>query len=342
MLKDNVDLAYEATLKNEIEYRGRKEGAVKMDLKSFIENGFVPFIPAERHHRSNVPEGSKFSVSHSLEYAFSSYAVAQMAKKMGKTNDYQKLMKSSDSWKGFYDKETGFFRPRLKNGQFIKDFDPLTPWIGFQEGNAWQYTFYVPQDPKALIERIGKETFNARLDSIFKISEKTAFGGEGIDAFAGVKTLYNHDNQPGLHISWLFNFSCKPWLTQKWTRLIGQKFYGTEEIHVYGYGQDEDQGQLGAWYVMSSLGLFDVKGLTEPEPSFQFGSPIFDRVAIQVNDREKPFVNETVNNAPKNFYIDKITRNGKPYPNLNIPFKKVVEGGTLTFYMSDVTNKQLK
>lgn len=342
VLKDNVELAYEAALKNEIEYRGRIEGAGKMDLKSFIDKGFVPYIPKKRHHKSNVLEGSAFSVSHSLEYAFSSYAVAQMAKKLGKTEDYEKLMKLSNAWKVFYDDTSGFFRPKLKNGQFIKDFDPLAPWIGFQEGNAWQYTFYVPQNPKALVQLIGEEKFNARLDSIFKISEKTAFGGEGIDAFAGVKTLYNHGNQPSLHISWLFNFSGKPWLTQKWTRLIGQKFYGTEEIHGYGYGQDEDQGQLGAWYVMSSLGLFDVKGLTEPDPSFQFGSPIFDRVAIQVTDRGKPFIIETVNNASNNFYIDKITLNGKLYPNLNIPFKKVIDGGKLTFYMSDVPNKQLK
>ena len=342
VLKDNVNLAYEAALKNEIEYRDRKEGAGKMDLKSFIENGFVPYIPAKRNQRSNVPEGSQFSVSHSLEYAFSSYAVAQMAKKMGKTEDYKRLMKSSDAWKDFYDPKTGFFRPRFKDGQFIKDFDPLAPWIGFQEGNAWQYTFYVPHNPEGLAQRIGKEIFNVRLDSIFTISEKTAFGGEGIDAFAGVKTLYNHGNQPSLHISWLFNFSSKPWLTQKWTRRIGQKFYGTEEIHGYGYGQDEDQGQLGAWYIMSSLGLFDVKGLTEPDPSFQFGSPIFDRVVIQVNDRKKPFIIKTVNNSPNNFFIDRITLNGKPYPHLSIPFQKVADGGQLTFYMSDAPNKQLK
>lgn len=340
VLEDNLDLAYEAALKNEIEYRGRKEGAGKMDLKSFIENGFVPYIPVERQHRSNGPEGSRFSVSHSLEYAFSSYAVAQMAKKMGKAEDYTKLMQASDAWKGFYDKETEFFRPKSKNGRFIKDFDPLAAWIGFQEGNAWQYTFYVPHDPKALVKLIGKEKFNSRLDSILTISEKTAFGGEGIDAFAGVKTLYNHGNQPSLHISWLFNFSGKPWLTQKWTRLIGKKFYGTEEIHGYGYGQDEDQGQLGAWYVMASLGLFDVKGLTESDPSFQFGSPIFDRVALQVKGSENPFIIETVNNTPNNFYIDKINLNGKPYPDLNIPFNNVVEGGKITFYMSDVPNKQ--
>lgn len=341
-LKDNVDLAYEAALKNEIEYQDRKEGAGKMDLKSFIENGFVPYIPQSRHHRTNIPEGSAFSVSHSLEYAFSSYAVAQMAHKMGKTEDYKKLMKLSHAWKGFYDKETGFFRPRLKNGRFIDDFDPLSPWIGFQEGNAWQYTFYVPQDPEALVQLVGQKEFNNRLDSILEVSEKTAFGGEGIDAFAGVKTLYNHGNQPDLQFSWLFNFSGEPWLTQKWTRLIGQKFYGTEEIHGYGYGQDEDQGQLGAWYVMSSLGIFDVKGLTEENPSFQFGSPIFDKITIKVkNDGNIPFTIETFNNDKDNYYIDGIQLNGKPYNKIVIPFKLITDGGNLKFYMSQSPNKSL-
>ncbi|MCG2462791.1 GH92 family glycosyl hydrolase [Flavobacteriaceae bacterium F89] len=342
VLKDNVDLAYEAALKNEIEYQDRKEGAGKMDLKSFMENGFVPYIPQSRHYRTNIPEGSAFSVSHSLEYAFSSYAVAQMAHKMGKTEDYKKLMKLSEAWKGFYDKETGFFRPRLKNGHFIDDFDPLSPWIGFQEGNAWQYTFYVPQNPEELVQLIGRKEFNSRLDSIFEVSEKTAFGGEGIDAFAGVKTLYNHGNQPDLQFSWLFNFSDKPWLTQKWTRLIGQKFYGTEEVHGYGYGQDEDQGQLGAWYVMSSLGIFDVKGLTEENPSFQFGSPIFDKVTIKVkNDRDLPLTIETINNNQDNYYLDSIQLNGKSYNKLVIPFKNIIDGGNLKFYMSNSPNKSL-
>lgn len=343
VLKDNIELAYEAALKNEVGYQDRKEGAGKMDLKSFIENGFIPYIERKGNHRANVPEGSAFSVSHSLEYAFSSYAVAQMAHKMGKMDDYRMLMQLSHAWKGFYDKETGFFRPRLKDGEFIKDFDPLAPWIGFQEGNAWQYTFYVPHEPEALVELIGKEKFNTRLDSIFRISEKTAFGGEGIDAFAGIKTLYNHGNQPNLHISWMFNFSGKPWLTQKWTRLIEDGFYGTGEIHGYGYGQDEDQGQLGAWYVMSSLGIFDVRGLTGEEPSFQFGSPTFDKVEIKVkNDKGQPFTITTSNAKKGNFYIDSIELNGNPYEKLDIPFKEITKGGHLNFHMSDVPQMKLK
>lgn len=340
LLKNNLEIAYEAALKNELEYVGRKAGAGKMDLKGFIENGFISFIPGEETNWKDTPSGTPFSVSHSLEYAFSSYAVAQMAKKMGKTEDFEKLTKLSNNWKIFYDTETKLFRPKLANGEFISDFDPLKSWVGFQEGNAWQYTFYVPHQPEELVTLIGKEKFNTRLDSIFKISEKTAFGGEGIDAFAGIETLYNHGNQPNLHISWLFNFSGKPWLTQKWTRLIGNKFYGIEEIHGYGYGQDEDQGQLGAWYVMSSLGIFDVKGLTEQIPSFQFGSPIFDKVEIKVKNKDsKLLIIERSNSDARNYYIDKITYNKKPYTKLSIPYKDLMKGGKLKFYMKDLPNE---
>lgn len=343
LLKNNIELAYEAALKNELTYKNRKTGAGKMDLKGFIENGFISFIPGNETGWTDTPEGSPFSVSHSLEYAFSSYAVAQMAKKMDKPEDFKKLTKLSNNWRTFYNTETKLFRPKLANGEFLKDFDPSKSWVGFQEGNAWQYTFYVPHQPEELVALIGKEKFNTRLDSIFKISEKTAFGGEGIDAFAGIETLYNHGNQPNLHISWLFNFSGKPWLTQKWTRLIGDKFYGTEEIHGYGYGQDEDQGQLGAWYVMSSLGIFDVKGLTEQTPNFQFGSPIFDKVEIKVNNNEgRLFTIETINNNDENYYIDRVELGGTSFNKLIISYKEVMKGGKLKFYMTDLPNKEFQ
>ena len=341
VLKDNLELAYEAAVKNEVQFKNRKKGAGKIDLKGFIEKGFIPYISGKESNWYDSPKGSPFSVSHSLEYAFSSYAVAQMAHKMGRMDDYSKLMDLSTYWEDYYDKETGFFRPRLKNGAFLEKFDPLVSWVGFQEGNAWQYTYYVPHNPRALIDMIGKEKFNFRLDSIFEVAEKSEFGGKGIDAFAGIETLYNHGNQPSLHISWLFNFSGQPWLTQKWSRLIGDKFYGIEEVHGYGYGQDEDQGQLGAWYVMSALGLFDVKGLTELEPNFQFGSPIFDKVEIRVNPDGKPFIIETLNNGPSNPYLDKIWLNNEKYNNITIPFDKIRMGGTLKFQMSDLPNKEL-
>src|SRR5690554_3004243 len=150
--------------------------------------------------------------------------------------------------------------------------------------------------------------------------------------------MYNHGNQPNLHISWLFNFSGKPWLSQKWVRAICDEFYGTEGVHGYGYGQDEDQGQLGAWYVMAAMGLFDVKGLTEINPSFQLGSPLFDKITIQLNRdyyHGDQFVIETRNNSKENIYIESLELNGEEHPTIHLDFSEVVKGGKMVVALSD-------
>ncbi len=327
----DVELAYEAALKNEIGWEGRIEGAGKMDVRQFVERGYCPFD--DRLNMKTTAEGSGFGASHTLEYSFSSFAVSQFAKQLNKTEDYKLLSNLSKGWKLLYDEKTKLIRPKDSNGQFIQNFDPLAPWRGFQEGNAVQYTFYVPHDVEELVKTLGKETFNNRLDSIFTISQKNIFGGgKEVDAFAGVKSLYNHGNQPNLHVSWMFNFSGKPYLSQKWVRAICNEFYGTEGIHGYGYGQDEDQGQLGAWYVMSSIGLFDVKGLTGINPEFQIGSPLFDKVTIKLNPdyyKGKTFTIKTENNSSSNIYIQSVQLDGKEINSGLIPFEKIVNGGEL-------------
>jgi len=326
----DVEKGYEAALKNELEWKNRIEGAGKMDVKQFVELGYSPFLD-NMDFKTNS-EGSGFSASHTLEYSFSAYAVAQFAKALGKTEDYEKLIKLADGWKSIYDKETTFIRPKYANGTFIKDFDPSQPWRGFQEGNAWQYTFYVPHNMPELVATLGKDIFNNRLDDIFKKSQKNVFGGgTKIDAFAGLSGFYNHGNQPNLHISWLFNFSGKPYLTQKWVHAICDEFYGIEGIHGYGYGQDEDQGQLGAWYVMSSIGLFDVKGLTDINPSFQIGSPLFDKITISQlgKDRNKKFVIDVKNNSKTNIYLQEVQLNGANLEKLSIGLDAIKKGGSL-------------
>ncbi|MBK5196211.1 MAG: GH92 family glycosyl hydrolase [Proteiniphilum sp.] len=335
----NFDVAtgYEAALKNEISSEDRPAGAGKLDVGLFVEYGYSPYN--EHLYMQNTPEGSGFSASHTMEYSFSSFAVAQFAKHLGKSDDYEKLMRLSEGWKQLFDTETKLIRPKDKEGVFLGEFDPLAPWIGFQEGNAVQYTYYVPHQIEELIALVGREEFNQRLDKSFEISRESIFGGgETVDAFSGLHTLYNHGNQPNLHISWLFNFSGKPWLTQKWVRAICDEFYGTEGVHGYGYGQDEDQGQLGAWYVMAAMGLFDVKGLTEINPSFQLGSPLFDKITIQLNRdyyRGDQFVIETRNNTKENIYIESLALNGEEHPTIHLDFSEVVKGGKMVVVLSD-------
>ena len=195
-----------------------------------------------------------------------------------------------------------------------------------------------------LIEKVGKEEVNNRLDSIFTEARKSIFGGGKITyAFAGVESPYNHGNQPSLHIPWLFNFSGKPYLTQKWTRLICDEFYGTNGEHGYGYGQDEDQGQLGAWYVMAAMGLFDVQGGSCERPTFQIGSPLFDKIEIKLspmNATGKTFVIETTGNTPDAYYIQSATLNGKPLEQCWMYRDELYKGGTLKLTMGNQPNEK--
>ena len=339
----DVALGYQAARKNELGSEGRPAGAGKLDVGKFVSQGYSPYLP--ELGMQTTPDGSGFAASHTLEYSFSAYAVAQMARQLGHEADYEQLKKLSGGWELLFDPETKYIRPRDRSGEFIADFDPYAAWAGFQEGNAVQYTYYVPHDIDRLVEMVGREEFNNRLDSTFLISRESVFGGgKTINAFAGVHAYYNHGNQPNLHISALFNFSGKPWLSQKWMRTICNEFYGTEEIHGYGYGQDEDQGQLGAWYVMASMGLFDAKGLTAPDPTFQIGSPLFDKVTIRLNPdyyTGKEFVIETTGNTPENYYIGSLELDGKPLQSVQLPFAEVVGGGTLRVNLAAEPNTRL-
>jgi len=329
----DVELAFKAAYENEVCYKGRIEGAGKTDLKGFINNGYIVYQPGW----DTSPEGSAFSVSHTLEYCYSAYAVAQFAKALGKEKEYQELMQLADNWKNLYDEKTDFIRPKDAKGNYLSNFDPFEPWVGYQEGNAWQYTFYVPHQPGELVEKMGEKKFVKRLDSIFTVSEKTKFGGEDIDAFAGLNYLYNQGNQPNLHIAYLFNFTNKPWLTQKWVRKISDDFYGTEAVHGYGYGQDEDQGQLGAWFNMAAMGLFDVKGLVEINPSFQLSTPLFDKIEITTG-WDSTVIIDAHNNGPNNYYIQKVELDGNPYHSNSISLQKLKEGLELSYKLGDQPN----
>ncbi len=328
----NIGKGYEAALKNELGYENRPEGAGKDDVERFRKYGYVD-------HIDPAPGQWCFSGSHTLEYSFSAYAVAQWAKKLGKKSDYKTLLKLSKSWQNIFDPATKYMRPRYANGKFVGNFKPTEPWRGFQEGNAGQYSFYVPHDPEGLIARMGKAEFNKRLDSIFTAAQKTTFGGgTTIDAFSGLSAPYNHGNQPCLQMSWMFNYSGKPHLTQKWVRAICNEFYGTEGIHGYGYGQDEDQGQLGAWYVLSAIGLFDVQGGAAAQPVMQIGSSLFDKVEIKLNKKYYKGGKLTIvahNNGASNIYLQQPAFNGKKLRRNAIPFSKLTQGGTLEYKLTD-------
>ena len=331
----DVEKMYAAARKDNLEWEGRIEGAGKMDVERFVCDGYVPYVtdPGFVAHSG----GATFSVSHTLEYSFSAYATAQLAKQLGKTEDYERLMALSDGWAKVFDDTLKLVRPRVPGGAFIDHFDPLESWRGFQEGNAMQYTFFVPQHPDSLIARMGTDIFNARLDSIFTEARKSIFGGGKVAyAFSGLRSPYNHGNQPSLHIPWLFNFSGRPDLTQRWTRLICDEFYGTDGEHGYGYGQDEDQGQLGAWFVMTAMGLFDVQGGAPAEPTYQIGSPAFDKITVRLspfNAQGRKFVIRTKDGGPGAYYVQDAVFNGQPLHDNWLYRRDVLNGGELVLTM---------
>ena len=328
---------YQAAVKNELEYHGRNLGNGKYDLHRFVNLHYVPF------EDTTLSNGwvFNFGTSHTLEYSFTSYAVAQMARALGHQDDYKKLIEQSGYWQNIFDPQTKFIRPKYPDGKFLDPFDPMKPWVGFQEGNAYQYTWYVPQDPAALIRVLGNDLFNQRLENTFEESRKSVFGGgKELDSFSGLEKLYNQGNQPCLFHPWLFNYSGKPWLTQKWTHIICDEFYGTEPLHGYGYGQDEDQGQLGAWFVMAALGLFDVQGHAAEKPTFQFGSPLFPKVTIDIGQNPgKQLIIETENSGPGNYYIQNASFDGKDLNDCWIYRQDLIGGGVLHFAMDSIPNE---
>lgn len=340
----NIEDAYEAVRRNELGWQNRVKGVGKADTKVFLDKGYVPYLKNDTYYTGSSAEGSSFSASHTLEYSFSAYAAAQMANSLNKADDYKQLMHLSNGWKKLFDEETGFIRPRDSKGDFITDFDPSEVWRGFQEGNAFQYTFYVPHDPKGLISKIGKSNFNERLNTLFEKAEKTGFGGgKDINAFSGLKNVYNHGNQPSLHISWLFNFSQAPWLSQKWVRKICNEFYGTDGIHGYGFGQDEDQGQLGAWFVLAGMGMFDVQGGSDSNPGIQVVTPLFKRVTIKLHKDYFPgneFVIEVKGNPTTQPYIQSAILNGEKWNGFEFPWETFTKGGKLIIKSSARPNKK--
>ncbi|MCF7974897.1 MAG: GH92 family glycosyl hydrolase [Phycisphaerae bacterium] len=329
----DVELAYQAARNAELVYKDRPFGVGKYDLEEFITQGYI----ALDEYTTNVGWVFNFGASHTLEYSFTSSAVAKFAHALGKEDDARQLTLMSKHYQNLFDPDTKFMRPREKDGTFLKAFDPMKAWIGFQEGNSYQYTWLAPHDIDRLIEMMGRDVFNERLENTFRESRKSLFGGgQEIDSFSGLEKLYNHGNQPCLFQPWLFNYSGRPELTQLYTRAICDEFYGATPEHGYGYGQDEDQGQLGAWFVLASMGLFDIKGLTDVNPALRIGSPMFRKITIHLNadyDRGSQFVIKTVNNSSKNVYVQSATLNGMALQDGILPWAAFVKGGQLELSM---------
>ncbi len=269
------------------------------------------------------------AVAYDMEYAIADGAAANAAKALGKDADQEHFTKMSHSYRTFFDKERGFVRGVDDKGNYREPFNPYFAAHradDYCEGNAWQYTWLVPQDLDGYIELFGsKEACIARLDSLF-LAPSTVEGDPSPD-ISGMIGQFAHGNEPSHHILYLYTMMGEPHKTAKWVREVMKTQYRND---FDGLSGNEDMGQMSAWYIMSALGFYQV----EPAGArYWFGSPIVDRAELSVEGGT--FTIETINNSDSNIYIKCIKLNGKPHNLPYIEHSDIAKGGTLTFEMSD-------
>ncbi|WP_264559949.1 GH92 family glycosyl hydrolase [Flavobacterium sp. N2270] len=224
------------------------------------------------------------SVSKTVEYAYDDWCIAQMAQILGKTEDYNYFMKRSQNWKNLFDWETGFIRPK-KNGGWDKPFDPREVNNNFTEGNAWQYTFFVPQDIVGMIEAYGgNDKFEAKLDEMFNSESKTT-GREQVDV-TGLIGQYAHGNEPSHHMAYLYNYVGKPEKTNEKVKYILDNFYKNTPDGLIG---NEDCGQMSAWYVLSSMGIYDLR---PGDILWEVNEPFIKNIKVSVDGKNPEYINQ--------------------------------------------------
>jgi predicted alpha-1,2-mannosidase len=266
-----------------------------------------------------------FGISHTLEYAYFDWCVAQLAKGLGKTADVEKYTKRGQAYLNIFDAEKGWFRPKDKNG----NWEPwpaegrLKQWYGSIESNAYQQGWFVPQDVDGMVALMGgKEKVNADLLNFFEKAPKDMMWND----------YYNHANEPVHHVPFLFNRVGSPWLTQKWTREICKRAYLNT---VEGLVGNEDVGQMSAWYVLAASGIHPI---TPGDTRYELTSPAFSKIIINA-DKDTKFTIKAVNNSEQNIYIQSASLNGKPYNKCWIDYKELIKGGELTLQMGAAPNK---
>lgn len=301
---------------------------------STVSHPGSPFDVWTKYHY--MPEDLQSqSVSITLEMSFDDWCVAQLAKKLGKTADYNEFMQRSNNYKNLFDKSTGFFRAKDANGKWVSPFNPLdyggNGGNPYTEGNAWQYLWYVPQNVPELINLLGgKAAFANKLDSFFTIKDLPKEVNGNASGFIG---QYAHGNEPSHHITYLYNYAGQPWKTQYYVADVLNTLYNNSSS---GYSGNEDCGQMSAWYIFSSMGFYPVNPASG---IYEIGSPILKKASIQLASG-KTFTVNTKNASEVNVYIQSVTLNGKPYNKTFITQKDIDNGGTLNFVMGAQPNKR--
>jgi len=338
----DVNEAYAAMRKNATEATMLpwQRGPLTSLDKVYFDKGFFPALTyGEKETVPQVTGERRQATSVTLENAYDDWAVAQLARAVGKQRDYEYFTKLAHNYENVFDPGIGMMAPKSADGNWVAHFDPkLGGGQGgrdyFTEVNSWLYTFSVQHDPAGLMKLMGgREAFNARLDQLFEEQygeSKFAFLGQFPDA-TGLVGQYAQGNEPSFHIPYLYDFSGQPWKTQRRVRQMMDIWYGDGPLGIPG---DDDGGETSSWYVLSALGFY-------PEcpgsPVYEIGSPIFEKSTITMGNGKK-FVIIANHVSSQNKYIQSTKLNGKP---LNKPWfshSDIANGGMLVLEMGDTPN----
>lgn len=294
-------------------------------LDYYKKHGYIPYNLLDE------------SVTITLEYAYDDWCISQMAKALGKQDDYQYFLNRSKAYEYLFDVESGFMRGKSEDGKsWHEPFDPKysnhREHTDYTEGNAWQHSWFVPHDVENLSSlHGGDETFTNRLEQLFTESSEITGTNTSAD-ISGLIGQYAHGNEPSHHIAYMFNDANKPWRTQYWSRHIMDTQYNTTPNGLSG---NEDCGQMSAWYALSSIGLYP---MNPASTEYEIGSPIFEKSTINISEGVE-FVIKAEHVSDKNIYIQSATLNGKEFNQTSISHETILNGGILHFVMSNTPNK---
>lgn len=312
---DNFDVkgTYEILLKN-----ANVSGGARPHIAEYIQKGFISDPDIKNPH---VETKANAGVSKTLEYSYDDYSLAQMAKKLGDTANYRILMARSNNYKNMFDPSTRFMRGRLENGDWIKPFDPQYPYYEYmyREANAWQVSFFAPHDMKGLIALYGGDKgFESKLDSLFTVPWNPKHIARNVETFIG---QYCHGNQPDHEAPFSYHFIGKPEKSQKILDTIMNTLYGIGDEGLALSGMD-DAGEMSAWYVFSSLGLYP---FSATDPEYIVTAPLFDEVKWRSSNGKLV----TIRKPGKGRAITSIKVNGKPIKGYFVPHEVFQKGGQI-------------
>ena len=299
--------------------------AILMNQAKYWKNK-AGYVPCDKDNEA---------VAKALEFAYNDWCIAQIAKEVGDTAGVALYENFAKAYKIYYDPEVGYMRGKDSEGKWRTPFDPARSTHrsdDYCEGNAWQWSWFVPHDPEGLMDLVGgKDVFLSKLDALFAASSEIT--GESVSAdISGLIGQYAHGNEPSHHIIHFYNYAGQPWKTQE---LVDQVLYTLYFNNDNGLSGNEDCGQMSAWYILNAMGFYQV---CPGKPVYSIGRPLYDKVTINLTNGKK-FVIEAINNSRENKYIQSMELNGKALTEPFFTHDDIMQGGKLVFTMGNTPKK---